>query len=229
MTDMFAILTQNQLFNSINNFELQELFKCIHYGIRRYDKGQLIAMAGDKCNNLMILLSGIVKGEMVDYNGKTIKVEDIEAPRPIAPVFLFGKNTFFPVNITTVKESEILYISRENFVSLMQKDNRILINYLNVMSNRGQFLSDKLRFLSFNTIREKLAHYLLENTKQKGAVSFDPKMSQTALAEMFGVARPSLSRTISEYVEHEIIEYTPHWITIKNFDALQKIVVKNEH
>jgi hypothetical protein len=34
-----------------------------------------------------------VKGEMTDYNGKTIKIEDIEAPRPLAVAFLFGKIT----------------------------------------------------------------------------------------------------------------------------------------
>ncbi|MDD2563072.1 MAG: Crp/Fnr family transcriptional regulator [Salinivirgaceae bacterium] len=227
MANMFTVLTHNQLFMGITTPELHELFKCIHFGIRTYNKGQLIAVAGDKCNNLMILLSGVVKGEMVDFSGRTIKVEDIEAPRPIAPVFLFGKNAFFPVNITTIKEAEILYIGRDNLVTLMQKDNRVLINYLDIVSDKGQFLSDKLRFLSFNTIREKLAHYLIENTMEKNAISFDPNMSQTALAEIFGVARPSLARTIGELVDQGIIEYTPRWITVKKMNDLKNIILKN--
>jgi CRP-like cAMP-binding protein len=227
MTDLFQKLSQNQLFRNIPEPDLHELFKCIHYGVRKYDKGQLIAVAGDRCDNLMIILSGMVKGEMVDFSGRTIKVEDIEAPRPIAPAFLFGQNNVFPVNVTTVTESEIIYITRESFITLMQKDNRILISYLNIISNRGNFLSEKLRFLSFNTIREKLAHYILENTKMKNAVAFDPQISQTAMAEMFGVARPSLARTISELVEDGIIEYAPKWIKALKFDELQSIVQKH--
>lgn len=226
MTDLFQKLSQNQLFCNIPEPDLHELFKCIHYGVRKYDKGQLIAVAGDRCENLMIILSGMVKGEMVDFSGRTIKVEDIEAPRPIAPAFLFGQNNVFPVNVTTVTESEIIYITRESFITLMQNDNRILISYLNIISNRGNFLSEKLRFLSFNTIREKLAHYILENTKMKNAVAFDPQISQTAMAEMFGVARPSLARTVSELVEEGIIDYSPKWIKVLDFDGLKKIVQK---
>jgi CRP-like cAMP-binding protein len=226
MTDLFQKLSQNQLFRNIPEPDLHELFKCIHYGVRKYDKGQLIAVAGDRCENLMIILSGMVKGEMVDFSGRTIKVEDIEAPRPIAPAFLFGQNNVFPVNVTTVSESEIIYITRESFITLMQKDNRILISYLNIISNRGNFLSEKLRFLSFNTIREKLAHYILENTKMKNAVAFDPQISQTAMAEMFGVARPSLARTVGELAEEGIIEYTPKWIKVLDFKSLQDIVQK---
>ena len=55
-------------------------------------------MAGDPVANLLIVLSGSVRGEMIDYSGKTVKIEDIEAPKPLAAAFLFGKENRFPGN-----------------------------------------------------------------------------------------------------------------------------------
>jgi len=192
--------------------------------MRSYQPDEIIAIAGEQCKNLMIIHRGKVRGDMVDQNGKVVTVEEIEAPRAIAPAFLFGEKNLFPVNVTTVTTCEIVYITRESFISLLQKDSRILINYLDLLSNRSYFLADKVKFHSLLTIRQKFARYLLENTRHKNCVAFDPQISQTAMAEMFGVARQSLSRTISELVEEQVIDYSPHWITVLNFDLLLRII-----
>ena len=52
------------------------------------------------CNRLVILTQGSVRGEMIDYSGRLIKVEDIAAPRALAPLFLFGEENRFPVEVT---------------------------------------------------------------------------------------------------------------------------------
>ena len=118
---------------------------------------------GDICEDLMIILTGSVKGEMVDFSGKVIKIEDIQAPRPLAVAFLFGKDARYPVNVTANEETQLLTLAKPEVVRLMQNNLTFLNNYLNLVCTKAQFLSQKLEFLSFKTIREKLAHYLLSN------------------------------------------------------------------
>ena len=130
---------------------------------------------------------------MTDYTGKTIKIEDIDAPRPLAAAFLFGQNNQFPVTVIANNDVELLYISKPEFVKLLQKDQRILTNYLNSISSRAQFLTQRIKFLSFKTIRQKIAHYLLELAGDSLAVVELP-LSQEQLAEFFAVTRPSLAR-----------------------------------
>ena len=77
------------LFHDISENNLKEDFENIHYQVKHYSKGDMIMLAGQKCDRLIIILKGSVKGEMIDYFGKTIKIEDIEAPRPLAVAFLF--------------------------------------------------------------------------------------------------------------------------------------------
>jgi len=159
---MFEILTTCPVFKGISTEELKLLFTDIHYFTKNYEPGEMIHLAGEECRYLLCLMEGAVVGEMVDINGKVIKIEDITSPRVLASAFLFGKDNKFPVNIIVSKKTQLLYIPREEFLKMMQTNQRVLINYLNGISSRAQFLSDKIRFLSFKTIRGKLAHYIFK-------------------------------------------------------------------
>jgi CRP-like cAMP-binding protein len=152
-----------------------------------------------------IVLSGQVKGEMVDFTGKVIKIEDIEPPRPLAPAFLFGDQNRYPVNITAAGIVKILSIPRDEFLKMMQSHEKVLRNFVHIISSRGQFLSSKIRFLSFSTIKGKLAQYLLEISGKTGELSFQLPLSQAQLSELFGVARPSVGRAISEMNQEGIL------------------------
>lgn len=81
-------LIQSPVFRGIDANEMENLLQKIQYRIRKYQKGDMVAFREDRCENLMIVLKGSVKGEMLDPSGKTIKIEDIMAPYPIASAFL---------------------------------------------------------------------------------------------------------------------------------------------
>jgi CRP-like cAMP-binding protein len=199
---MFEKLIFCPLFVGLDNETIIHLLNQVQHQILQYKKDQLIAYSGDEVESQMIVLKGSVKGEMVDFTGKTIKSEDIASPRPLAPAFLFGNRNSFPVNIVANSDVEILVIPKPSFLQLMQINETILENFLILISNRAQFLSNKIRFLSFQTIKGKIAHYLLESLKNKETDVVILDKSQNELAESFGVARPSLGRALRE-MDHE--------------------------
>jgi CRP/FNR family transcriptional regulator, dissimilatory nitrate respiration regulator len=211
------------LFRGLNNEQLETALKQVGYKFRSYSKGQIVVQGGDECRNLFIVVSGSVKGEMNDFSGKTIKIEDIEAPRPLAVAFLFGRDNHFPVNIVANNDVVLLVLPRENMLQLMQNNKLVLLNYLNVVSNRAQFLSDKLRFLSFRSLKGKIAHYLMQLSGGRAIEVVLPN-SQEELAEMFGVARPSLGRTIRDMHNEGIIKASAKYIQIIDKDALMALV-----
>lgn len=191
-------LEECSLFRGLKCHEIQELLGGGSGRIRSHASGSLIAQAGDEVLSLQILLQGRVKGEMNDDAGRVIKIEDILPPRPLAPAFLFGKQNSYPVNITAAEDVKILVIPRELFLTILQDSGKVLVNFVNIISSRGQFLSDKIRFLSFSTIKGKLARYLLDQVHLTGSGTFLLSHSQSQLSELFGVARPSIGRAISE-------------------------------
>ncbi len=217
------ILCQSPIFRGIASDELQKLFNQIHYQVKLYNKGDLIVNGGEICDRLLIIQLGNVKAEMNDYSGKTIKIEDIEAPRPLATAFLFGKENQFPVTVSANTEVEIVSVPKSEFVKLLQLNSLILNNYLNTISSRAQFLSQKLKFLSFKTIRQKIAHYLLEMAGDRLQTVEIPQ-SQGQLAEMFGVTRPSLARALGEMSQDGLIETDRRFIKILDKSRMNELL-----
>jgi len=199
------ILSQSPIFRGISPDDLLKLFSQIHFQVKTYTKNDLIVISGEVCDRLLIIQQGNVKAEMNDYSGKTIKIEDLAAPWPLATAFLFGKENRFPVTVSANTEVEIVSIPKPEFVKLLQLNSLILNNYLNTISSRAQFLSQKLKFLSFKTIRQKIAHYLLEKAGDR-LQTVEIQQSQGQLAEMFGVTRPSLARALGEMCQEGLIE-----------------------
>jgi len=199
------ILSQSPIFRGISPEDLQKLFSQIHFQVKTYRKNDLIVNGGEFCDRLLIIQRGSVKAEMIDYSGKTIKIEDLTAPQPLATAFLFGNQNRFPVTVSANTEVEMVSIPKPEFVKLLQLNYRILNNYLNTISTRAQFLSQKLKFLSFKTIKQKIAHYLLEKAGDR-LQTVEIHQSQGQLAEMFGVTRPSLARTLGEMCQGGLIE-----------------------
>lgn len=219
----FEILCQSPIFRGISPDELLHLFGQIHFQVKTYQKNELITIGGEICDRLLIIQRGSVKAEMNDYSGKIIKIEDIEAPRPLATAFLFGKENRFPVTVSATTDVEMVSISKPEFLKLMQLNALILNNYLNTISTRAQFLSQKLKFLSFKTIKQKIAHYLLEKAGDR-LQTVEIQQSQGQLAEMFGVTRPSLARTLGEMCQEGLIETDRRYIKILDKGRMNQLL-----
>ena len=192
--------------------------------VKKYRKNDIIAYADDELISLLFVLEGSVKGEMVDFSGKTIKIEDIESPRPLAPAFLFGSNNKYPVNIVANNDVVILSIPRQSLIRLLQQNELVLSNFLDNISNRAQFLSNKIKFLSFQSIKGKIAHFILNEMQKTGSSDVHLPVTQSDLAELFGVARPSVGRAIKEMDREGLIRSKASNIKILNRDGLSALL-----
>ena len=193
----FPVLSNSPLFQGLSDDEIERLLGTANYRIRSYNAGAVIAISGEEIISLIIVISGSVRGEMSDLTGRTIKIEDINPPQALAAAVLFGAGARYPVTVIANADSELLIINKDDYLKMMAADRRILSNYLTFICNKTQFLSGRLRFHSFHTIKGKLAHYLSSLPgAQTGRVVID--RTQQELSEYFGVTRPSLARALGE-------------------------------
>ncbi|NLF42986.1 MAG: Crp/Fnr family transcriptional regulator [Bacteroidales bacterium] len=213
------------VFKGIEEEEVKLLLKKVHFQIKNFSKNDVIVLAGDKVKNLYIILQGSVSGEIHDYSGNTIKIEDIEAPRPLATAFLFGSENSYPVTLVANTNVTILSLPVDEFLMLLQMNSVLLKNYLNSISSRTQFLSQKLHFLGIKTIKGKIAHFLLQKAGDRYH-SVELKSTQQELADLFGVTRPSLARVFSEMQKERLIITERRTITIINKEKLNKLIRK---
>ena len=209
----YSLLSNAPLFKGISPDEILKILDNVPHNIKKFQSGSIICQSDEPVNSLMVVISGIVKGEMGDYAGRIIKIEDIAAPGAIAPAFIFGNRNRFPVNVIGVSEGEILSIGKGEFLKLLMWNDTVLVNYLDMISNRSQFLSEKIKFLNFKTIKGKLAQFILEKAG-KNLDSFSLAMTQNDLADFFGVTRPSVARALGDLEEDGYIKAKSKNITI---------------
>lgn len=219
-----TILANNPLFNGISPETLSENFRDISFHTKVYRKGEILARQGDVCNRLVILTKGSVRGEMIDYSGRLIKVEDIAAPRAIAPLFLFGNENRYPVEVTANEATEVIEIPKPSVLKLFRKNEKFLENYMNLSANYAHTLSDKLFFMSFKTIRQKLASYLLRLSGQQQSEHIALDRSQQQLSDYFGVSRPSLARELAHMQEDRLIIAERKQVTILRKQELVRLI-----
>jgi len=219
---MYEILIHCPIFIGLTEEELEVIFSKSHHFTKTYEVGEIAAFSGETVNFLMVVLEGSMKGEMQDFSGKIIKIDDIVATRALAAAFIFGKQNKFPVNVMANEKTRLLYIPKYDFMKMLQADIRILQNFLNVVSSQTQMLASKLKFLSFKTIKGKIAQYIL------GLAGPDKDMveiplTQNDLAEQFGVARPSLARALGEMAQEGILRVDRRMIRIVDRRRLREV------
>ena len=200
---MIKTLKETVVFNNIDEETIKNILEKTRYEIRNYSPNESIAFRGDEVKGLYIILKGILITEMLTEEGNVIKIEELVPSDVIASAFIFGKKNSFPVDLTAKDEVEILYVERKEFLKLLFSQEKILENFLNEISNKTQLLTSKI-WNSFNnkTIKKKFCDYVKKNQKD----NLFSIQNLGALAEFFGVERPSLSRVLSDLVKDEKLE-----------------------
>ena len=200
---MIKTLKETVVFNNIDEDTIKDILEKTKYEIKKYSPNESIAFRGDEVKGLYIILKGTLITEMLTEEGNVIKIEELVPSDVIASAFIFGKKNSFPVDLTAKDEVEILYVERKEFLKLLFSQEKILENFLNEISNKTQLLTNKI-WNSFNnkTIKKKFCDYVKKNQKN----NLFSIQNLGALAEFFGVERPSLSRVLSDLVKDEKLE-----------------------
>jgi CRP-like cAMP-binding protein len=194
------------------------------FSIKNYRKKEIVFHQGDTCDALYIVMTGSVKTEMITESGNLMPIETIHAPRPLAPAFIFSDLNQFPVEVTAITAVELLRIPKTEVMRLMTLKSDFMQQFMTHNANRTQFLTQRMQLLSIKTIKGKIAHLLLQKHQSDG-LTFTLSKNQTELAEYFGVARPSLSRSLSEMVEEKIISFDKNKYKILNLNYLKELLI----
>lgn len=189
-------LKQLTLMHGINDDTLIELCQKAPARIDHYSPGDIIAMQGFPIRSLLILLQGRVRAQMTNPEGKRLTIDEIVAPELLASAFVYSSENRYPVTIEAIETSLAWSIDREYWLDYMSKHRDVMRNFLQIISDRGAFLSKKVHALSLQSLRERLINYL-QTHGSTGKVE--------NLALMLGVARPSLSRLLTELTDEGVL------------------------
>lgn len=222
--DLTTILSKSSLFKDIEQADIELFLANNLYKIKEYTKNDVFALAGDQVNYLMLVLSGSLIARMVSESGKSIQIDKIDEGRIVAPAMLFATNNVFPVNVIPEGDVSVFFMHKDSFLKAMHQNEKLLHNFIRIVSDINRFLSTKIHSLSLKTIRGKLAEYILLELEKQGEESkIILPLTKQELADKFAVARQALSRSLSELEEEGLILTEGKEIVVQDKNKLSEI------
>ena len=211
------------MFYDMKPEEILNLFKDIDYTIKTFSAKEIIALEGDECKYIGIILKGTLDIKRMLSN-KVVKMTSVGPGQLFGEVIVFSDVNKYPATVISSSKSEILFISKENFIKFCYTHADFLEMFLKDLSNKILILNKSIERLSYNSIRQNISNYILDEYHKQGSKFINISMTKQKLAETLGVPRPSLSRELINMKELNIIDYSKDTIKILDLEALFKIL-----
>ena len=222
MKDIINKLEENNFFNNLNHEEIQKLISNIGYSVKAYKKGEIIANEEDECNSLGFVLEGVVEIQRIYLSGKQIIVKRLSNGDVFGEALIFSKKSNYPSTVVAFSECNILYISKSDILKLCTMDERVLGNFMSVLSNKILMLNSKIKSIAFKSIKHKVINFILEQAKKQKSEIIKLKESKEEIASAMGIPRPSLSRELMNLRDLNYIEFDRNVIKILNIEEMEE-------
>ena len=216
------------LFEGFSAKDIEQMMGCVPYRLIRLDKKEVYLSAGTPCQFADIVVTGEIIARMVGPSGKYMQITSRPVGSLLDSAFIFGKNKIVPVNMVASKPTTVLRIAPDSMQMLINIDERFRFNFIQLLSAFCDNLSRKVRMLTLHTVREKVAIYLLEQSKLKNSDDFVLQKSRQEIAESFAIQKFSLQRCLKEFAADGMIKTNGKQIIILDRDKLMALAKMTE-
>lgn len=196
------------------------------YQVKSYKKGEIIALEGDQCDAVGLVLTGGLELRKEFPAGHYMTLTYLGAADVFGEVIVFSPMSKYLATIVATANTEVLFFSRSAVLKLMENCESMLKNFMGILSGKILMLNKKTSILSFKTIEEKVASYLLEEYKTRKSPTFNIPLSRKELAGYLNIPRPSLSRTMGKMKDNGYIDYYQNTIQILDLEGLEACLFK---
>ena len=222
----YSVLEKSTLFSGVPAKELRDDLEAVPHHIQCYDKGEIVFHLMEDANRIGVVLEGRVQAQKPFPNGSQVNVSLRNPGEMIGPAAVFSRSQKYPCDVVSLEPATIMMFRREDILMLLQKDLRIMKNFMAELATATYMLQQRLELLSYSGIAQKAAFYLLIQARQSGnnAVKIPGSVSNWAM--IMNVSRSSLHRELKKLEADRIISYDPPTIKIHDPEALQNVLNK---
>ena len=219
-TSMYDTLLQLPLFQGLCKDDFTSIIEKVKFHFHHIEAGKKIFAQGETCKQLAFLLEGEVSSLTLSENHNYQLTEIHQGLAAIEPYSLFGMQTVYTATYKAHTRVKLLTIDKAFVLSDLSNFEIFRINFLNLLSNRCQTTSYKLRNSRTGNIKEKLADFfVLRCAKPQGEKTL--RITMEDLAGLINETRINVSRLLNELQEKGVIQLRRKEIAVP---ALEKLL-----
>lgn len=220
------VLQLSPLFRGIENESLGTMLECLKPRMQRYKQREIIATFGQPFDDVGIVASGRIALTKEMYSGNRIMIGILNAGDIFGETVAFSDDKVWPMTIIANDDCTLLFLPPDKITgtcsNICASHHTLIMNMLQILSNRSSMLNKKIEHTSARNIRGKISSYLLDMYRQTADKTFTIPMKRHELADYLNIPRPSLSREMGLMRDAGIIEFNGSVIGIRNVLALEE-------
>ena len=203
-------IEKSRLFQGMTAKELSSCLDSLDAREKKYRKDDVILHAGDKTNNIGMVLSGSVTIESNDVWGNCTVLSHVGQNQYFAETYaLLGEVLL--VDVRANEECRILFCNIRNLLDDSKKSSpwkeKLLKNILIISSQKNLVLSGRSFYTSSKSCRGRLLSYLNAIALQSDSREFDIPFNRQQLADYLNLERTNMSKELSRMQDEGLIEY----------------------
>ena len=227
MDDIIKIIKNNQLFDNIREDEIKQIIKCSNAQIVEYENNQVVFRKDDIIKKLGIVIEGQFNLISQKYSGARVIVTTLEQNDLFGEALVFSTLNKAPYDLISSGRSRALIFPYNVFFAMCGQvcafHKTLIGNMLSILSDKIVMLNNKMHILNAETLRGRIAVYLLTLHNKNNSPMFDIPMKRQELADFLNVKRPSLSRELSNMQKDEIIQVYRSTVKIADLEKLKEL------
>ncbi len=223
MDSMYEILKGLPLFHGATTERISDIVGKAKFHFLKYLAGERIVTSGEPCSHVKFIISGSVRSTIANTSDRFKVAQTLEAPAVISPDFLFGRATSYPCTVNAISDTSILQISKNDYITILNRDHIFLYNYLNMLSLNAQKSVEGILALSSGNLEERIAFWIVALTQYNGT-NITVSCRQRDLYSLFGVQRTSFISTLESMKQRGLIDYNQNEISVISRPELVKMI-----
>lgn len=208
-TPYYDVLRRTSLFQNMPDSDLDTLTACFAPHVRRYERGELLLMAGYSTRELGIVLEGEIVAAKPMPDGTAVVMTHMGPGGMFADVLAGGHNKS-PVNVTAAAPCLVLYLPCDALLrpcgALHPAHLQLLHNWLQTISSKYFALDRRLELLCCKSLRGRICLWLLDQRREVGADTFTTPLTRAELASYLNCDRSALCRELGRMQEEGLVE-----------------------
>ena len=192
---------------------------------RTYKAGEMFIGDTDPAHAFYVIITGQVKLYKSSPEGREQTINLLGPGDPFGMCTAFAIESF-PANAMALEESGILLIPGPIMEAVAMKEPRLLVNIIQILSNRLREAMSLIESLSLMEIPQRLASFLIHALKQEagqGTNQLELKVTQRELAKILGSTPEALSRALRRMSDAGLLKVDGRSVRILDLESLGEL------
>jgi CRP/FNR family cyclic AMP-dependent transcriptional regulator len=200
---------------------MTDLIKSFHdRDVHHFSKNDVIYCEGNYSSFLYLIKKGSVKTYKNTEEGKELITGFYYPQQFLGYISLFG-GIPHTENAMAMEDLKIIKIEKSEIFELLKTHPHLTLSILSFLANKFKDSKDRMLQMAYDSVRGRLAKTLLVLTSHHPNQSIN--ISRSDLANLAGIAKETLIRTLSDFKDSQWIEIDKNQIKILNIKSLSSI------